>query len=128
MLKKFLKTNLTNYNENEIIFIYSKINDSILKKYIEMLKIEYVEKIIDCNVEMLIDNDYDENNLYFKLTFNYFNYFCKKNMIDEYYFIVDCEWDVIEQQNNFIVFERYFELLKKQNEYLKIDDIVFNVL
>lgn len=115
LLNEFYFDKIVNQLIHHIYEIYHEYKNNDYVQYINHFDIEFVHDKI-CN-----DN---ENNIYLCVTMNYFNKHHKNERVEKFAFIIDCECDVCYNEFD-ITFERYFELLKKQNcDFLIINEFI----
>lgn len=127
MIKNFLFNN-TNFNENDVNCIIEKLNKKSMQIYIEMLKNDYCEKINQIDVTLYCNHFEIENNIYVQFTINYLNYNTNKNMIETKCFLIDCECDVCDV-NDELIFSQLIKILMNTNcNFIDVENINFNLI
>ena len=128
MIKNFLLNN-TNFNENDVNCIIEKLNKKSMQVYIEMLKNNYCEKINQIDVTLYCNHFEIENNIYVQFTINYLNCNTNKNMIEIKCFLIDCECDVCDV-NDELIFSHLIKILMNTNNcnFIDIENINFNLI
>lgn len=121
-IKKFLQNDKTLYDDDMNVIV-QKIYAMIYEIYHENKNNDYIKFVNHFNIEIVYDANYDENMFYLIIEMNYFNKYNNENNIEKYNFLIDCENDVCYENDN-IIFERYFELLKTMFDFIRIDEIV----
>lgn len=123
MIKTFLTKN-TNFNEIDVNFIIENLNENFKKINDDYKKCDYVEKIIKIDMFLYFDKNECENNIYINYDIEYFNFYQKRVMHENKYFLIDCEHDVCNI-HDYLIFERYINLMIKTKscEICKIENI-----
>ena len=122
-IKKFLQ-NDKSLNDDNMNIIVQKIYAMIYKTYYTHKNDDYVKFVHHFNIEIVYDANYDENMFYLTIEMNYYNKYNNEYEIEKYNFIIDCECDVCYVNDNDLIFERYFNLLKTMFDNIRIDEIV----
>lgn len=127
MIKNFLFNN-TNFNENDVNCIVEKLNKKSMQIYVEMSKNDYCEKINQIDVTLYCNQFEIENNIYVQFTINYLNCNTNKNMIEKKCFLIDCERDVCDV-NDELIFSQLIKILMKTNcNFIDVENINFNLI
>lgn len=122
-IKKFLQNDKTLYDDDMNVIV-QKIYAMIYEIYHENKNNDYIKFVNHFNIEIIHDANYDENMFYLIIEMNYYNKYNDEYNIEKYNFLIDCENDVCYENDNNLIFERYFELLKTMFDFIRIDEIV----
>lgn len=122
-IKKFLQNDKTLYDDDMNVIV-QKIYAMIYEIYHENKNNDYIKFVNHFNIEIVHDKNAYENMFYLIIEMNYYNKYNNEYKNEKYNFLIDCENDVCYENDNDIIFERYFNLLKTMFDFIRIDEIV----